>query len=254
MANKPAGLRPGDVTFVDTVAGQKFEPAYTVDVRGIQAVGESIQQLKQVINESFYADLWTLIANIDRTGVTAEEVKEKKEEKLILLGPVLERLQNELEAPVIERYLGVLFRRGYLPPPPPELQGQDIRIEYTSVLAQAQKQAGLAAVNTLLQTSQQMAQLRPETVDNLNVDEITREVAAMAGTKPSLVHTAEEVAAMRQQRAQAQQQQQQAQQMAMAAKGAKDLAGADMSGDNGLTRLTNALGPVAAAQANGGVQ
>jgi DNA-binding IscR family transcriptional regulator len=45
---------------------------------------------------AYYADLFLMLANDDRSNVTATEIAERHEEKLLMLGPVLERLHNEM--------------------------------------------------------------------------------------------------------------------------------------------------------------
>ena len=56
-----------------------------------------------------------------------------------MLGPVLERIDVEVLKPIIERVFAIANRAGILPPPPPEVQGQMMNIEFVSMLAQAQK-------------------------------------------------------------------------------------------------------------------
>ncbi|PWG73491.1 phage head-tail adapter protein, partial [Enterococcus hirae] len=75
----------------------------------------------------------------DRREMTAREVQERHEEKLLMLGPVIERVQNELLDPMIDRVFSIALRGNALPPPPEELEGVDLRVEYISILAQAQR-------------------------------------------------------------------------------------------------------------------
>ena len=81
--------------------------------------------------------------------MTAREVSERNAEKMLMLGPVLDRLRSELFQPLIERVYGIMDRAGKIAFPPPELAGQPIKVEFISILAQAQKQAGLSAIDQL---------------------------------------------------------------------------------------------------------
>lgn len=71
-----------------------------------------------------------------------------------MLGPVLERLNSEFLNRSIDRVFGIMLRAGLIPEPPEVLQGQTLKTEYISVLAQAQKQVALGGVdNFLMQVS-----------------------------------------------------------------------------------------------------
>ena len=90
-------------------------------------------------NQAFNVDLFMMIANSGRGQMTATEVAERHEEKLMMLGPVLSRLNEEVLRPLIERCFDILARQGQLPPPPEELRGQKLSVEYTSMLARSQR-------------------------------------------------------------------------------------------------------------------
>jgi hypothetical protein len=246
-------LLPGDYTPVDTVTGgQTFQPAMEVNPAGVTVVSQSIAEHEERINGAFYADLWLMMARSDSSNITAREIEERHEEKMLQLGPVLERLQDELLDPLIDRAFAILQRRGELPPAPPELSGMDLRVEYISILAQAQKLLGISTVERLTGFIGSLAQTRPDALDKLDVDKTIDEYAAMLGTKPDLVLTEEQVAEIRAARAQKQQAAAQGEAMAAAASGAKDLAAANMNEDNALTRLVENLGGEAASAAGGG--
>jgi hypothetical protein len=109
--------------------------------------------VRQRINQAFYADLFLMISNDQRRmPVTAREIAERHEEKLLMLGPVLERLHDEMLSPLIDITFAKHREAGILPPPPPELQGQDLKIEFVSTLAQAQKAVGLGSLRSLIGT------------------------------------------------------------------------------------------------------
>lgn len=223
----PVDLSPGAINPVSTLAQGQFgiTPLYQVRAN-FAALSAEKSALKQQIREMFFNDLFLMITQANRT-MTATEVAERNAEKMLLLGPVLDRLRSELFQPLIERVFGIMSRNGDIPPAPPEMQGQEIKIEFISILALAQKQAGLAAINntlTFVATAAQMTQsLDP--FDKINIDEAINEVAEMNGVPPALIRSDEEVAQARGQRAeqmqQAKQMQQAEQGVALAAEGAK---------------------------------
>src|SRR5690606_2818780 len=143
----------------------------------------------------------------------AREIQERHEEKLLMLGPVLERQNDDLLDPLIDRAFAIMARRGLLPPPPPELQGVELRVEYVSILAQAQKMVGTSSLQRLTEYVGGLATIDPQVLDKFDRDQAVDEYADMLGVPPKVVRSDEDVLQIRQQRAR----QQQAQQAAMAA-------------------------------------
>ena len=222
----------GALNFTSSLAQGQPSVTSLYQVRAnLQALENTKAQMKQQIREMFFNDLFLMITQANRQ-MTATEVAERNAEKMLLLGPVLDRLRSELFQPLIERAWGVLDRAGLLPPPPveavPELAGQEIKIEFISILAMAQKQAGIAAINQTVGFIGQVAQLtqNPDALDKLNVDEAIAEVAEMHGVPPKMIRSDEEVAALREQRQQQMQQMQMMQMMREGAQAARDGAGA----------------------------
>ena len=129
---------PGGISYYDPAAPSGgIRSAFEVQLN-LQHLLEDIQDVRNRINSSFFTDLFQMIALSDRRQITAREIEERHEEKLLVLGPVLERNQNELRDPLIENAFAIALEEGMLPPPPEELTGMDINIEYVSMLAQAQ--------------------------------------------------------------------------------------------------------------------
>jgi hypothetical protein len=253
LRNQRASMIPGDTTYVDAnTAGQTFEPSYIVNPVGIQELREDKREHVQRIEQAFYADLWLLLSRGDAGQITAREVAERHEEKLLQLGPVLESLNDELLSPLIDRTFGICQRAGLIPPPPPEVQGVSLTVQYVSILHQAQKlvdtagmERGAGFVGNLAGVFGPQQSATPVT-DVLNTDVLIREYAERLGLKPEIIRSPDEVAQIRAARAQQAQQAAQAQAAQAAAEGAKTLSEADTGGDNALTRVAGALGGQAA--------
>lgn len=196
-------ILPGDITYVDDQGrrGGNFEPAHTVDSR-ITLMDQELARVEQRLMQMFYADMFLMIASMGAgQPITAREVEERHEEKMLQLGPVLERLQDELLDKLIDRAFGLLLRMGLLPPPPDELLGEEIRPEYISILAQAQKLILTVGVERLVGFAMQMAEARPEVLDKLNIDRIIDEYGDLLGTNPDLLLSDEQARKIRDDRA-----------------------------------------------------
>src|SRR5690606_36004887 len=102
------------------------------------------------IRHGMFTDLFLAMLLSDRREMTAREVSERHDEKLLMLGPVLERVNDEVLDPLIDRTFAIMNRRGLLPPPPAELQGEQLKVEYISILHQAQKLVGTVGMERFM--------------------------------------------------------------------------------------------------------
>ena len=112
-----------------------------------------------------------MLANTNRRQITATEIEERHEEKLLALGPVLERINQDLLDPLIENTYAIMDEMGLLPDTPEELEGSDYNIEYISIMAQAQKLAGVGNIERFLGFVGQVAALDPIMARKANVEE-----------------------------------------------------------------------------------
>ena len=104
MKNRDVESLPGGITFKDTSgSGDKIESMFDVRL-DLAHLLLDIQDVRQRIRASFYADMFLMLQNDVDARKTATEVAELHEEKMLMLGPVLERLHNELLNPLIDTY------------------------------------------------------------------------------------------------------------------------------------------------------
>lgn len=235
-------LLPGAKNFVDGLgAGQALRPAVQVDPNAIQLIELKIRQHEERIRKAFFAHLWLLIT--EQTGqMTATEVGQRREEKLQQLGAVLEALNDELLDPLIDLLFELALKAGRIPTPPEAVQGQRLKPEYISIMAQAQKALATTGLERLAAFTLQLAQATPEALDKVDFDQLLDEYADSLGVPPATVRPDDAVEKRRRQRAQAQQQ---AQQMAMAQAGAdtaKTLADTDVENPSALKTILRGVG------------
>lgn len=242
LKTQRVSLLPGDITYVDQVTGAEgLRPAYMVNPNLGDLLGD-IQDTRQLINSAYFVDLFMMLQNVNTRSMPVEAVIEMKEEKLLMLGPVLERLNDEFLDPLIDRAFSMMARKNMLPPPPDVMQGMPLHIEYISVMAQAQKAIGLSSLERFVGFVGNLASAKPEALDKLDVDQAIDNYAVMSGVSPTVVVPQEQAQQTRNDRAQ-QQQQAMALQTGMAAvQGAKTLSEAKTADPNLLTALANAVG------------
>jgi hypothetical protein len=239
LKNEPSSILPGHITYVaDITNKQGMRPVFEVNPR-IQELQQDIAEIQKRIKTVMFNDLFMMISNLD-TVRSATEIDQRREEKMTQLGPVVERFENEAMNPLIERIFGIMKRKNLLPPMPPALQGKLLDIQYDSILSRSQKAGATASLERLLGTVGNLVGVKPDVMDNLDIDEIVREYAQYLSVSPKCMTDTKVMAQMRQQRSQQQAQQQQLQTGMALSQGAKNLSDVDVGG--GVNALQAALG------------
>ncbi|AIL33101.1 portal protein [Basilea psittacipulmonis] len=239
--NSGINLLPGGITFVDSASATGgVRTAFEAQIN-LSYLLDDIRDVRSRIEASFYADLFLMIANSDRRQMTATEVAERHEEKLLMLGPVLERLHNEILHPLIDITFARMVEADIVPPPPEELQGMNLNVEFVSMLAQAQRAVATNSIDRFVSNLGAIASMKPEVLDKLDADKWADMYSDMLGVDPELIVPSDKVALIREQRAQAQQQAQQMQAMQQGADMAKTLSSVKGEGQEGLSGVLSGL-------------
>ena len=242
LRNEYIGTLAGENNFVgDGPNSPKVETAY-VPNPNLQHLGMSIQQVEQRIKHGLFEDLFLMIDSIERGNVTATEIQARQQEKMMAMGPVLERMNDELLDPIIKRTYGIMERAGLIPLPPQELQDKPIVVEYVSIMAQAMKLQGVVSVERLVGFVGSVGNTRPDALDKLNTDETIDAYADMVGTPPQLVNDMDTVKKIRDARAAQQQQAQALAAAQQAATTAKTMADTQTSTPSMLQSMAGVLG------------
>jgi hypothetical protein len=226
LKNRDVDILPGGVTFVDSGpnAGIRTQFDVRIDLSHLLA---DIQDVRGRINSAFYADLFLMLTQRADARMTATEVAERHEEKLLMLGPVLERLHNELLDPMIEITFHHMLAAGILPPPPQEMQGMDLNVEFVSMLAQAQQAVGTNSIDRFVGTLGQVVMLKPDVADKLDSDHWADAYGDMLGIDPEMIVPADKVALVRKARAEQAQKQAQTEQAVQASQALKNTSQVD---------------------------
>lgn len=218
---KDLDMRPGAHTYVaDMSMVQASKPIYEVSYQAIAAVRDDIMSIKEAIDRLSYADLFMAITNMP--GVqprNVEELLKRDEEKLTQIGPVVEMVNDDMLPKAVERMIGIAQRGGLIPEAPEELQGKALKLEFVSVLAQAQKMLGLSTTERVVGFVGSLGSIfGPQVLDKIDPDAIIDDYAERANLPAKAVRDRRAVEEIRQGR----QQQEQMAQMAAMAQPAKD--------------------------------
>jgi hypothetical protein len=249
LRNQRASLLPGDVTYVDVAQGQQgFQPVYETNPVWLNSLELKILKHENRIKRAFFEDLFLMLANMDGVQPRNQmEIAERKEEKLLQLGPVMDRLNDELFDRLIDRTFAIMVKRsqpdwdaglpGLLPMPPKEIQEATLKVEYTSIMAQAMKKVALGDIERFAGFIGNLAQGDPSVLDRWDLDETAKEYHDGIGLAPKIIRTDDDVAAIRQQRAQREQAAQAAEMAKTSSEAMRNVAQTPLEGDNALARI-----------------
>lgn len=229
LQNQPLANVPGGVTYVAKADGVGLKSIYDVELN-LHDLVEDVREVQARIKETYFYDLFLMISQLD-TVRTATEIIARKEEKLMMLGPLLENLEGEALTPAIERVFGIALRAGLLPPAPREMAGQPLSIRYTSMLSEAQGAVRATPIERIWGFAGNIAAGgKPEVLDNLDEDASINEYGEALGVTPRILRDSKVVMAMRQARARQMEQQKQAELTQAMVAGARTLSQVDVGG------------------------
>lgn len=209
LRERDSDLLPGGVSFYDAAAPNGgIRTAFEVQL-DVNELMLDIQDIRQRLNSAFYVDVFLMLTSMQDPRMTATEVAERHEEKLLMLGPVLERLHSEMLNPLIEATFARIMEVGIAPPIPNELSGIEIQVEFVSMLAQAQRAISVNSTDRFVANLGSIAAIKPEILDRFNPDGWVEHYSDVLGVDASLVIPMETAMLVREQRAQQMQAQQQ---------------------------------------------
>lgn len=253
LKNQPASTLPGGVTFVSgmmATGNAGMAPAYGSWKPDIAAMKEDLDEVRDRIRKTFFNDILQTMASLrsqTSSNVTATEVDATRAEALVMLGPVLERIYDEGIKPAIERTFAICARatgskgQSILPPPPSEIAGANIDIEFISMLAVAQQAAKAGGIERLWQVLGNLSGIDPAVVDNVDIDFSLDKYSELLQNDPRIIRSPQALQAIRMRRQQQAEQQQRAEQAEKMAAGAKTLSETDVGGGQNMLQKSMGL-------------
>lgn len=197
LKNADSDLLPGGVTyFTATSANDGIRTAFEVSLPLPELQGD-IQRTERRIEQAFYVDLFRMLENDMRSNITAREIAERHEEKLLAVGPVVERVENEVLRKIVDSGYEALIEADearvqmglppFLPDPPPELEDLPLDIEFVGMLSQAVQAAEASKLDRFLGAVGATAQLLPDVLDGVDGLGIVDTYHRMLGVDPDVL-------------------------------------------------------------------
>lgn len=238
LRNQKASLIAGDITYVDEVSGKGgLRPIHEVQL-AVDQVQARIERIEYRISRCFYEDLFLMLAQMEGIQPRNEaEIAERHEEKLLALGPVLESANDGLLDPLTDIEFARMMEIGWIPEPPEEISGMQLKVEYESIMAKAQKLVGVAGTERFLSFVGNLAAAFPVVLKKVDPLEAVEEYGDMMGVSSKIVRTKEETDRLIAEEQQAMQQKAMMEAAPQLAGAAQQLSATDLSTDNALTRM-----------------
>ena len=203
----PAGLQqqalsldPGSLNFINEMQGKV--DVIRPDPNVMTVMADDIERITRRVNQLFYADLWMTVTEME--GIqprNQQELMYRNEEKLTQLGPVVDRVNIEKLEVDIDRAFDMLERRRVLLPPPPELAGKPLLIDFVSILAQAQLATSNSSIERAAQFVGYLSGLFPDAALKFDAEQAVDEFAKNSNTSPKIIRSDEIVAELKEQMA-----------------------------------------------------
>lgn len=173
-----------------------------------------VENSRQSVRESLFINLFQVL--VDSPDMTATEASIRANEKGELLAPVGSLIQTAL-ATTVERELGILQRAAAFEPGSPlelpqSLENREFGVKFTSPLDRLRRQSEVLGIQRTIEMAKQLAEIKPNVLDNVDADETLRISQDIFGAPQSMLLTTEERDEKRAQEAEALAQQQQIEQ------------------------------------------
>lgn len=247
LKNQPSSILPGQVTYVsDLGPGKGMRSIYDVnpDIRGMEGL---ITQIQTRIKTGMFNDLFLMLESAPDSKMTAYEVAQKVQEKLQVLGPVIENIITESLKPKLKRIFSIMTRKGMIPPKPDSMKGIPLDVEFISMLSLAQRASITGGMERILALLGNMVAVYPDIKHLLDDETYAREFNELLANPEKIFRGPEEYAKMVHADMVAQQQAQQQQNIERAAQTAST--GADAAAT--LSNVSLGAGKNALAQLMG---
>ena len=207
LKNAEVNSEPNGLTYYDQTIPSGGVRRLIEQPSDVTWLRQSMLDVRAQVQQALFLDLFQMLAmaGVD-TKMTATEVAQRVEEKMLMLGPVMQNLHDELLVPLLDLIYYHLLDGGALPPPPLALQGRDFQPEFLSVLYQAQKAVSVNAYERWLMIVGGTAQASGDVGvwDGVDLDYIVRDAGLNLGVPAKAIRSTDEVQEMRDARAKAQ--------------------------------------------------
>jgi hypothetical protein len=189
LRNRPKAFGAGGITYTNNLGNNAgARPVYQVQMP-FQEMEIKRQRIVQAIKDGLYNYLFDMISSLE-TVRSATEIDARREEKMVVLGPVLHRSYLDDIGVVVKRVYGILRRKELVPQLP---DGEGAEIEFSNILSDVQKASDVATLERFVAFAGQVIPAWPEAQPKINILDVIKQYAEGLGVRPSTLVQDEQV-------------------------------------------------------------
>lgn len=191
LRNRPKAFGASGITYTANLRDNGgARPLYQMQMP-FQEMELKRQRIVQAIKDGLFNYLFDMISSLE-TVRSATEIDARREEKMVVLGPVLHRGYVEDIGVVVKRVFGILSRKKLIP----ELPGGDgAEIEFSNILSDVQKASDVATIERFVSFVGSVVPIWPEAQPKVNILDVVKQYAEGLGVRPTVLKEDEAVAA-----------------------------------------------------------
>lgn len=189
LRNRPTAFQARGITYTNNLnPNSGARPLMQIQIPFAE-MDVKRQRIVEGIRESLHNPLFNMISQLD-TVRSATEIDARREEKLVQLGPVLQRSYSEDLSVVVNRVYGISRRKGLMPDIP---EGEGTEVEFSNILSDVQKASDVSTIERFFAFAGQNAAVFPDVQQSVNAQELLRQYAEGLGIRPNGLRTPEVV-------------------------------------------------------------
>jgi len=189
LRNRPKAFQANGITYTANLrADGGARPLYQVQMP-FQELEIKRQRIVQAIKDGLYNYLFDMISQLD-TVRSATEIDARREEKMVVLGPVLHRSYLEDIGVIVKRMYGIMSRKGLLPELP---EGEGAEIQFSNILSDVQKASDVATLERFSAFVGQLVPTWPEAQPKVDILDVIKQYAEGLGVRPTVLRVDEQV-------------------------------------------------------------
>lgn len=184
LRNRPKAFSANGITYTANLsASGGARPLFQVTMP-FQEMEIKRQRIVQAIKDGLYNYLFDMISSLD-TVRSATEIDARREEKMVVLGPVLHRSYLDDIGVIVKRVYGILKRKKLCAELPP---GEGAEIEFSNILSDVQKASDVATLERFTAFAMQVIPVFPEAQTKVNILDVIKQYAEGLGVRPTVLN------------------------------------------------------------------
>ena len=163
------------------------------DAKGNFPITKDILEMeRQVIRDAYFSQAFAPLTGLTGDRRNTLEIRQRVQEAFKKIGSPIGRIQSELFTPSLTRVIMLLLRNGVIPQPPPELEGESIKLEYVGPLSLALQSSEIEASQIWMGVIKEVAEIHPPAADNIDFDDTIRRIGRNLGVNEEDIASIEE--------------------------------------------------------------